>query len=324
MAEPSSPPPTRRARLRARWARLQERRDELAERATVAREHRTVDFLFRAFEHDRDAGGGLLASALAYRLFLWLLPATLIVVGCLGFVPPGSAGEGASQIGFGSSAVDDIEQSASQASDGRWLLLAFGLATLGWASANLARAMWAATLLAWQLPIRRLEREYLASGFVVLGVLVAAATSLAANWMRAQRGAWTLVAAPFMLVVFLALAWALLRALPHPPEVSVWGLLPGAVVFAVGVEILHLYTVIYLSSRYTTEVYGVLGSAATFLLWGYLLSRLLIGATTINRVWHASPLVETSADPDAIIEAWQSRAPRRRRPRGPSPGAPGT
>ena len=173
--------------------------------------------------------------------------------------------------------------------------------------------MWAATLLAWQLPIRRLEREYLASGVVVVGVLVAAATALAANWIRAQGGAWVLLAVLFMLTVFLGLAWSLLRALPHPAEVSAWGLVPGAIVFAVGIELLHLYTVIYLSSRYTTEVYGVLGGAATFLLWGYLLSRLLIGATTVNRVWHSSPLVETPTTPDAFIAAWQGRARHRRR-----------
>jgi uncharacterized BrkB/YihY/UPF0761 family membrane protein len=148
---------------------------------------------------------------------------------------------------------------------------------------------------------------------VVVGVLVAAATALAANWIRAQGGAWVLLAVLFMLTVFLGLAWSLLRALPHPAEVSAWGLVPGAIVFAVGIELLHLYTVIYLSSRYTTEVYGVLGGAATFLLWGYLLSRLLIGATTVNRVWHSSPLVETPTTPDAFIEAWQGRARHRRR-----------
>jgi uncharacterized BrkB/YihY/UPF0761 family membrane protein len=312
MVEPTSPPPIRRARLRVRWSRLQARRDELVERAVAGRRHRSVDFLFRAFEHDRDAGGALLASALAYRLFLWLLPATLILVGCLGFVPPGSAGEGAATMGLGSDAAHEIEQSAAQVSDGRWVLLVFGLCTLAWASSNLARAMWAATLLAWQLPIRRLEREYLASGFVVVGVLVAATTALVANWMRAQRGAWSVLAVVFMLMVFLALGWSLLRALPHPEEVSAWGLVPGAVVFAIGVEILHVYTVVYLSSRYTTQVYGVLGGAATFLLWGYLLSRLLIGATTINRVWHSSPLVETTTTPDAFIAAWQGRTTRRR------------
>ncbi len=298
--------------MRARAAGLRARRDELVDRAEAAREHRAVDFLFRAFEHDRDAGGGLLASALAYRLFLWLLPASLILIGCLGFVPPGSAGEGASQLGLGSAAATDIEQSASQVSGDRWFLLVFGLATLGWASSNLARAMWAATLLTWQLPVRRLEREYAASGFVVVGVLVASATALVATWIRSLGGPWTLVAMLFMLTVFLGLGWALLVALPHPAEVSVWGLLPGATVFAVGVEILHVYTVIYLSSRFTSEVYGVLGDAATFLLWGYLLSRLLIGATTVNRVWHSTPLVETAPTSEALIDAWQSRSAHRR------------
>jgi hypothetical protein len=49
-------------------------------------QHSSVDVALSLSEHDRVVGGGgLLAGALAFRLFLWLLPAALTLVGGLGF-----------------------------------------------------------------------------------------------------------------------------------------------------------------------------------------------------------------------------------------------
>jgi uncharacterized BrkB/YihY/UPF0761 family membrane protein len=46
----------------------------------------SADATLSAYERDRDRAGFLLAGALAYRLFLWLLPFTLLIVGALGFL----------------------------------------------------------------------------------------------------------------------------------------------------------------------------------------------------------------------------------------------
>src|SRR5262249_54332174 len=55
---------TARRRVDAAWAAVQERRPRV----------RSVDATLSAYERDRDRAGFLLAGALAYRLFLWLLP----------------------------------------------------------------------------------------------------------------------------------------------------------------------------------------------------------------------------------------------------------
>ena len=39
-----------------------------------------------AYQRDRDIGGGLLAGALAFRLFVWLAAFCLVIVALLGFV----------------------------------------------------------------------------------------------------------------------------------------------------------------------------------------------------------------------------------------------
>src|SRR3954447_4546913 len=49
-----------------------------------SRSHR-VDVALRTWERDVEAGGSLMAAALAFRTFLWTLPATLFTIGVLGF-----------------------------------------------------------------------------------------------------------------------------------------------------------------------------------------------------------------------------------------------
>jgi uncharacterized BrkB/YihY/UPF0761 family membrane protein len=248
-----------------------------------------VDFAFTASEHDRNSAGALLAGALAFRLFLWLLPAALVLFGCLGFVPPNEVGAGAVAAGLGDVGAAGLEKIASQAHEGRWFLLLFGLVLLYSASATLARTLWVATTLAWQLPIVRLVRTTRAAAFVTIGFLAAGVGALGANWLRDQSYLWGMVATGLLVVVFVLLGWATLAHLPHPAETSLWGLLPGALVLGVGAQIVHLVAVVYLDSRISSELYGALGGAATLLLWGYLLARVLVGASTVNRTWHTSP-----------------------------------
>ena len=54
------------------------------------RDHPSVDIAFTTFERDFERGGGLIAGALAYRFFFWLLPFVLVLVGGLGFLSASS------------------------------------------------------------------------------------------------------------------------------------------------------------------------------------------------------------------------------------------
>ena len=79
-------------------------------------------------------------------------------------------------------------------------------------------------------------------------------------------------------------------AAPPAAGVADRDLVPGAILIGVGVEVMHLVTVLFLGRRLesASQLYGVLGGAATMMLWTYLLARILIGATTVNRAWVAS------------------------------------
>jgi uncharacterized BrkB/YihY/UPF0761 family membrane protein len=61
-------------------------------------------------------------------------------------------------------------------------------------------------------------------------------------------------------------------------------LAPGAALFAIGVEVLQIVTVVwfphYLASK--SEVYGAIGIAIVLLLWAYLVGRIITLAAVLN------------------------------------------
>ncbi len=71
--------------MQQRQQELQARMDRLAERAQEERRRRGwLDAAFEMADRDLEVGGGIIAGALAYRLFIWLLPAGLVFVGGIG------------------------------------------------------------------------------------------------------------------------------------------------------------------------------------------------------------------------------------------------
>src|SRR4051794_18893887 len=61
--------------------------------------HRSLDVVLSATEDDLAIGGSLIAGALAFRLFLWSLPACLVLAGIAGF-RAGSADQDARALGI--------------------------------------------------------------------------------------------------------------------------------------------------------------------------------------------------------------------------------
>ncbi|WP_323100673.1 YhjD/YihY/BrkB family envelope integrity protein [Intrasporangium sp. YIM S08009] len=275
--------PGRAARLLDRGRHLQ---SEAGRRLLTAREeHASVRLLTDALREDRDTGGALLAGALAFRLFLWLLPAALVVVALFGFSSPDRVRTDLTQAGLGGFMASTISQATAQAHQGRWILLLIGVVALYSTSVALAKAMWIGTSLAWHLPVARLHRSPRAAAAVVVLMMLAVTLTLAAGWVRSVAYTVGVVVTLVMLALYTLLGWYVLSVLPRPAGASVVDLLPGALLIGAGVQVLHLVSAFYLVNRISTssQLYGALGAAATVLLWGYLLARVLIGASTLNR-----------------------------------------
>jgi uncharacterized BrkB/YihY/UPF0761 family membrane protein len=77
--------------------------------------------------------------------------------------------------------------------------------------------------------------------------------------------------------------WIVSWWLPHG-NCDLLGLVPGAIVFALGVEILHLFTIVWFphSLESKSEIYGTIGSALALLFWAYLLGRLMTLAASLD------------------------------------------
>lgn len=249
----------------------------------------TVDVAFRAHDRDRRAAGGLLAGALAFRVFLVLLPMVLIMVGGLGL----STGDDdvavrADQVGL-TAYVSDLIRSAEEATaTSNVVAVVVGLVGLFFGCRALVKALRIAFALAWALgPPRgsvRLKATLVAMGAVaglwgssiLLGIVRGEALGLLAGALvgLAYNG---------------GLMLGLQLVMPHAEGATWKNFVPGAAIAAVGMLGIHLFTELYLLGKAASfsVLYGGLGVAAVLLLWLYFISRLVVASAVINATtWH--------------------------------------
>jgi uncharacterized BrkB/YihY/UPF0761 family membrane protein len=290
---PSEPRPRRgprklvdRARTQATqtWARVEEARPRI----------RALDAAFDVRDYDQEVAGGLLAGAIAFRLFLWIVPFALVLVIGVGWIVDITGltqEELADRWGIAGLVARYVGQASRQSSTSRVLLLLIGLYALYLASMSAVRALRVAHLLAWRMPPTRFKAPFTAALGFTGGIL---AISLVMGGINALRDALPgpgLVLLILMVVVFFA-AWLWASwLLPHPPEVSPRALVPGALFVAAGAQVLHLITVLWYANKieHSSELYGGLGVAVGFLAWLYLLGRLTIASAVLNAtLWRRS------------------------------------
>jgi uncharacterized BrkB/YihY/UPF0761 family membrane protein len=279
--EPVPPAGGRAARARAAAEGAQQRLVEA--RASIP----AVDVAFAATSSDTHVGGSLLACAVAYRLFLWLLPTSLLLTAGLGFL---SAAEKAAPeqladaAGLSAYVVSSVGDASSQATGGRWFLLAVGLIGLYTAGNGGAKAVRAVHARAWGVPARR-PRNRLVGPIAFSGVALAAAVATTAGAWVDHGSPGAAIAIRITVVAAYGLLWlAASAALPHAPEARWRDLVPGALLLAAGAQVLHLVTVFYLAGRIesASELYGALGAASAVLLWLYLIGRLVVASAVLN------------------------------------------
>lgn len=265
-----------RRQTESAYRQLNERRPRVA----------AIDVTFSVYEEDRAAGGGLLGGAIAFRLFLWLLPAALLVVAGLGFgaaSDPSSPDHVVRAAGITTIAAQSINRAAHEAQSARWLALAIGGIFLYTTTISLLRTLIVTHALIWRVPVPRLDHRTRAVGeFLIVVVVAALATSLAAL-ARNRSAGLGLVAMLAVVLIYGAAWWVVSLRFPHA-NAPVTALIPGAIVFGVGVQAMHLLVVYYLAARlsFASLWYGSLGTAAALLFGLYLAGRLVIAATVLN------------------------------------------
>ncbi len=239
-----------------------------------------------AFERELRSGGVLIAGGLAYRLFLWLLPLGLVGAQVLGFwseIGQESVQGAAREFGIGAAAVASATGAVEASNANQLLLLLVGLGLLAWFSFGFVRALQLAYALAWGVERPRLGRPVVAVGLFNGLFLLSAVGAAALAWLREALGWGGVLAIAGALALQLALALAAMWLLPRRAER--WEeLLPGAALLAVGSQLMQIAVVLYFAPRLgrSSELYGVLGTAAVLLVWLYVLARLATGAAFLN------------------------------------------
>ena len=268
---------------RARTAELADRLEAMRTRSETLP---GASVVLESLRSERGTGGGLIAGGVAFRVFLWLVPFGLVVASVLSFwstLDPEGIERAARRFGIGAASAQAAAEALEANERNAFLVLGLGFVLLVWFTLGALRALVLAYALAWHLEPPRIRRPFAAIAvFNAVFVLEFALTSGVA-WLNEQLGATSLLGVLGVTAVTTALALYAMWLLPHrasePRE-----LLPGALLAAVGMQAVQVAVVFYFAPRLgrAEETYGAFGTAATMLIWLYVLARLTTGAAFLN------------------------------------------
>jgi len=281
----------------SRVARARERALEIAPRAPG------YAHALGAMRHDQRHGGGLLAGALAFRLFGALLPLALLITVLLGYATtvdenaPKEAGEA---LGIGPTLLESVGESARLSAGTRWSVAIFAIVALLWSANSAARAIRAVHSLAWEGRVGRLKRPLPAALALLAAIFAYAVVIGVAGKARDELGLGGLLISIAALVAFGAIWLGLAWLLPHG-DADWTALVPGALLVALGVQVIHLGTVLFIAGRIerASETYGSLGVAFTLLFWLFVISRVIVASAMLN----AALALERRPTPEEVLHA---------------------
>jgi membrane protein len=162
-----------------------------------------------------------------------------------------------------------------------------GLFGFLWTTRTLMRNLSQATAHIWDAPTRRQHpREMVVSSLVFAGAWLALFS--ASGIVSALDVVPVGVAAAFAIQITLSAVVWLVISLRLPDRRQSWtDLLPGCLLFGLGLSLMHLVGRVYLPARFehSSQLYGSLGVAAVILVWLLLLGHLTVVSALVNRVW---------------------------------------
>jgi hypothetical protein len=305
-------------RMRARGEALKTRGENLF--VTLRARGGVVDFAADLYDRDKESHGSVLGSAIALRLFLFVITANVALMGLVGVLRLGSFVEDDAGASATTGAVSEAMVGISWWNS-LWFFLS-GLVLTLMAGRSLAKVLAACAGGAWQMTVRESKVKSLAI-VSLTGVLIAdVASSIVFAHVREAGGLPAATVAWVAVLASTAVAWFLvMSALPR--KVSDPGaLLPGMLLMGVGFTMLQWFMQFYLPGRIarTTDTFGELAvtvatlgnfffigrlMASTFVLtaviyerWGSV-SQLVFGLPGVRRIAARSPKLRAffSLDP---------------------------
>ena len=287
-ARPGDPQPERPGGSSGWWAQI----GTVRPRATrwVDR-HRPdsmpIDLACTYVERDREQLTAILGSAIALRLFLFMVPIVAMTVAMIVLVAGPS---GLDTLLSQASVTGELAQEVTQATDtstSTLILTIFTTAWLAaWAGRNLVIVLAACSGTAWRLDVAARRASLRATATVTILVLALLVTASVTNRLRSEFGiagsttSWIVGAVAFA-VAWFAVMWTLPKGTPDPGAV-----LPGAMLVGLSLTVLQWFMQFYLPSKLerSSDLTGSVGTSVAVLGSMFLVGRVIASSFVLNAV----------------------------------------
>jgi len=224
------------------------------------------------------AGSRTRSSCGQIPLVLFLVSAFGLVVDLAGDDPADLA----RQTGMTAALASAVSQAVAASHSGRWWLLILGAFLTVWAGRGVYRGVRLVSELAWDA--RAPKGNSFLGSLAVTGIgLLGIAMQAFLPKIFSDLDAPPVIAFVISLILASAVSVWMLSLLPRAD--TPWpAVLPGAVMFGIGIRLLGLAASTYFAFRLdrTSDLYGALGIAIVMMLYLFLLARLFVAAQFLN------------------------------------------
>jgi uncharacterized BrkB/YihY/UPF0761 family membrane protein len=267
------------------WAEIRRRKPVQTWWADIRRRRPIAAFAGELADRDQQAQGSVLGSAVALRIFLFLVPASVVIVSVIVLFDVTSLFDG-EQLEKGYT-TQDIFHALEDVSrwNALWLLLG-GLVLTAWAGRGLARVLAACSVAAWELPASAAKVKVVAALALTGIVFVEVVASTVASSIRDLGGAPAWALSWGTLVAITGVAWFFVL-LTLPRAVNDPGvLLPGALVVGLVQGSVQAVLQAYTEGRVarTVDTYGDLAVTLAILGNLFILGRIMTASFTVTAV----------------------------------------
>ena len=267
--------PSARARRRSSWIAHQRERSG------------TFDLSVSLYERDRDTFGSMLGSAIALRLFLFVVVALMLLVGGTGLV---FGEDGIRRMidtaGVTGIVADQLDTAARSADRSSWGMLLIGAVLTPWAGRALTLVLLAASAGAWRvrgLDVRVTLRLVTAitSMFVVVLGLSLLLSEIRASGALVTTAAALVAATALFTVAWFGITWLLPRTNSDPGA-----LLPGALLLGAVMAAAQWVLQFWLPQRISRSsgVVGSFGVSVAALGYFFVVGRMMAASLVVDAV----------------------------------------